>query len=100
MYLGVRAVFAKAIERIHQANLVNFAILPLTFADAGDYDRIDAGDELTIDGTAAAVASAESVTVRNVTKGLEFPCRLDLAPRQRKILAAGGLLNYTREGGQ
>ena len=50
MYLGVRAVIAKAIERIHQANLVNFAILPLTFADPADYDRIDAGDELVIAG--------------------------------------------------
>ena len=93
-------VIAKAIERIHQANLVNFAILPLTFADSADYDRIDQGNELIIEGTVAAIASAERVTVRNQTKGAEFACLLSLSPRQRKVLAAGGLLNYTREGGQ
>jgi len=96
MYLGVRAVIAKTIERIHQANLVNFAILPLTFVEAGDYDRIEAADELTIEG-AAAVAAAETVAVRNVTKDFEFVCNVMLSPRQRKILAAGGLLNYTRQ---
>ncbi len=100
MYLGVRAVIAKAIERIHQANLVNFAILPLTFADAADYDRVEAGDSLAIDDVAGAIGSAERVTVRNATKGFDFVCNLKLAPRQRKILAAGGLLNYTRDGGQ
>ena len=100
MYLGVQAVIARAIERIHQANLVNFAIVPLTFADAGDYDGIDAGDRLHIDGMAAAVASAAEVAVRNVTKGTEFRCRVSLSPRQRRILTAGGLLQYTRAGGQ
>jgi len=100
MYLGVRAVIARAIERIHQANLVNFAILPLTFASAADYDRIDAGDQLAVEDVAAAIASANSVKVRNTTKGFDFVCLLTLTPRQRKILAAGGLLNYTREGGK
>jgi len=96
MYLGVRVVIARAIERIHQANLVNFAILPLTFADAADYDRIAEGDELVIEGTARAVAGAQTVTVRNTTKDFEFTCNVSLAPRQRDILAAGGLLKYTR----
>ena len=99
MYLGVGAVIAKAIERIHQANLVNFALLPLTFADGGDYDRIEPGDELVIDA-ADAIVSADTLGVRNVTKDFEFTCRVQLAPRQRRILAAGGLLNYTRSGGQ
>ena len=96
MYLGVRVVIAKAIERMHQANLVNFAILPLTFADSADYDRIEAGDELLIESTAGAIDSGEAVTVRNNTRGFDFVCDVRLAPRQRKILAAGGLLNYTR----
>lgn len=100
MYLGVQAVLAKAIERIHQANLVNFAILPLTFADPNDYDRIEAGDSLEIEELDTAVASADTVTVKNVTKGTTHTCNVRLAPRQRKILAAGGLLNYTREGGK
>ncbi len=100
MYLGVRVVIARAIERIHQANLVNFGILPLTFAQASDYDRIEAGDELVIEGVHEAIASAQSVKVRNATKGCDFQCEVKLAPRQRKILAAGGLLNYTRQNGQ
>jgi len=100
MYLGVRVVIAKAIERIHQANLVNFGILPLTFTDAADYDRVEAGDELEIAGTAGLIASAEAGVVRNVTKGIDIPVAVRLAPRQRKVLAAGGLLPYTREGGQ
>jgi aconitate hydratase len=99
MYLGVRAVIAKAIERIHQANLVNFAILPLTFADAGDYDRLKADDELVIEGVTAAIGSAQEFTVSNRTAGTAFTCRLSLAPRQRKILLAGGLLSYTRDFG-
>ncbi len=96
MYLGVRAVIAKAIERICQANLVNFGIWPLTFADAGDYERIAAGDTLRIDNVAAGIASASSVTVHNVTKGFDFACTVVLSARQRKMLAAGGLLPYTR----
>lgn len=100
MYLGVNVVIAKAIERIHQANLVNFAILPLTFAEANDYARNEQGDELSITNASEAIAGLDSVSVRNVTKGFDFTCRLSLAPRQRKILAAGGLLNYTRDGGK
>jgi aconitate hydratase len=97
MYLGVRAVIAKAIERIHQANLVNFAILPLTFAAARDYDRVEAGDELVVQGLCEGIASAESITVRDASRQFEFTCNLGLTPRQRGILQAGGLLNLTRE---
>jgi len=100
MYLGVRVVIAKALERIHQVNLVNFAILPLTFLDPADYGRIEPGDELRIAGVSAAVASAEEIKISNVTKGVDLSCRIHLSARQRKILAAGGLLNYTRGGGQ
>jgi aconitate hydratase len=95
MFLGVRIVLAKTIERIHQANLVNFAILPLTFADESDYDAIEEGDELTVEGLAAAIESAETLILRNVSRGREIVCNVSLAPRQRKILAAGGLLNFT-----
>ncbi len=97
MYLGVRVVIAKAIERIHFANLINFAILPLTLANPADYDRIDAGDALRIADVNGAIASADEVEVLNVTQGTSFLCRLTLSERQRKILLAGGLLNYTRE---
>jgi len=97
MYLGIRVVIAKAIERIHQANLVNFGILPLIFADAGDLERVDAGDDLVLEGVSAAIESGEMLEVRNATKGRDFSCNVVLGPRQRKILAAGGLLNYTRQ---
>jgi aconitate hydratase len=100
MYLGVGAVIAKAIERIAQANLVNFAILPLVFADPADYDPIEQGDELRIEDLGKAIASGQTLTVRNATKGRDVTCQVRLAPRQRKILAAGGLLAYTRQGGQ
>lgn len=100
MYLGVRAVIAKSIERIHQANLVNFAILPLTFAREQDYQAVEPDDELVIKQTTAAIASGDSVTVHNTTRSFEFTCNLDLTGRQRRILAAGGLLNYTRDQGQ
>jgi aconitate hydratase len=96
MYLGVGAVIAKAIERIAQANLVNFAILPLVLAKPADYDRLQEGDELCIEGLEKAIASMETVTVCNARDGANIICQLHLTPRQRKILAAGGLLNYTR----
>jgi aconitate hydratase len=99
MFLGVGVVIAKGVERIHQANLVNFAILPLVFRSPADYDRIAPGDELELAGTAGAVASAETVAVRDVTQGFAFDCAVRLSPRQRRVLAAGGLLNYTREAG-
>jgi aconitate hydratase len=97
MYLGVRAVIAKSIERIHKANLINFAIIPLTFAVEDDYNRINIDDELTIDHLTDAVLNAQEVKVHNKTQGFEFTCRLELSPRDRDILLAGGLLAYTRK---
>ena len=97
MYLGVRAVIAKTIERIHKANLINFCIVPIELADPGDYDKINAGDQLRIDGLIAAVRDAETVTVVNETSGVEFSANLNLSARDRDILLAGGLLNYTKD---
>ena len=97
MYLGVRAVIAKSIERIHKANLINFAIVPLEFADERDYDSINENDVLEIDGLLEAIKSSESVTVKNVTQKTEFNAVLKLADRDRNILLADGLLNYTRK---
>jgi len=96
MYLGVGVVVAKAIERIHQANLVNFAILPLTFRDAEDYKRVNESDQLVIEGSSAVIESGTTIEVRDVTGGFGIPCQVGLSPRQRKVLAAGGLLNFTR----
>ncbi len=97
MYLGVRAVLAKSIERIHKANLINFAIVPLEFTDQADYDRIDQDDSLSIVGLLDAIKSSDSVKVANIDKGFEFEAKLNLSSRDRDILLAAGLLNYTKQ---
>ncbi len=98
LYLGIRAVVAKSFARIHQANLINNGILPLTFANESDYDRIDLADELTLPGVRDAVEQgAEEFTLRNVTKNEEYRVRLPLTERQKGCILCGGLLNYTRE---
>lgn len=98
LYLGIRAVIAKSFARIHQANLINNGILPMTFANEADYDRIDQGDELTLPGVRALVeASSAEFTLRNVTKGEEYKVLLPLTERQKGCILCGGLLNYTRE---
>ena len=95
LYLGIRAVVAKSFARIHAANLINAGILPLTFADAADYDRVSQGDTLAIEGL-DALESGRAV-LRNVTSGEEILLNCDFTSRQIAILRAGGLLNYTRE---
>jgi aconitate hydratase len=91
--LGVRAVIAKSFERMHKANLVNFGILPLTFANESDYDRIEQGDALELEGLAAAVAAgAATLRLRDASKGFEIEARCELTERQRKIVVAGGAL--------
>lgn len=93
MYLGVRVLLAKSVERIHGANLVNFGILQLTFEDEMDFDRIDDGDELAIDHVHQAVEQ-EIIVVKNVSKGYEFKTKCSLTPRQKEIVLSGGLLKY------
>ncbi len=95
MYLGVKLVLAKSMERIHRANLVNFAIVPATFADPADYDRIGAGDQLVAEGFLDAVMNADQITIKNVSQDVSFNCNLTLTDRERAILVAGGKLNHT-----
>jgi aconitate hydratase len=92
MYLGVRAVLVKSFARIHRANLINFGILPATFADEKDYDSITQGDELQFADLHQAMETGE-VTVHNLTKGTSFTAKLDLTPREAQLLKAGGLLS-------
>ena len=94
MYLGVKAVIAKSIERIHAANLVNFGIAPFTFADEADYALLEKGAEITIPGIRAALERGDE-TVKAVSKGSQIDLKLSLSNRQREILLAGGLLPYT-----
>ncbi|MFH1199602.1 MAG: aconitate hydratase, partial [Candidatus Micrarchaeota archaeon] len=95
MYLGVKAVIAKSFARIHAENLVNFGILPLTFADPADYDAIKQGDKIEIDAKAALETGKTEFTVK--INGKEVALRHTLSPRFVKVALAGGLLNYTRE---
>ena len=100
LYLGIKAVIAKSFARIHAANLINFGIVPMTFENPADYDKISEGDELAIPGFAAAVAGADTVLLEDRTNGAKIPLRLAFTPRQRAILSAGGLLNYTKANGK
>jgi aconitate hydratase len=93
MYLGVRAVIAKSIERIHMANLINFGIMPLIFKNAEDYEHIQPGDELKITETHDQLRKPEMVVV-NTTGQKTFAVRHSLTPRQVEIVLSGGLLNY------
>ncbi len=95
-YLGVQVKLVKSFARIHKANLINFGIVPLTFADPGDYDKVVQGDEIVIADIRNALESgAESVAVRIGNHSLTARC--DLSARHREILLAGGLLNLARE---
>jgi len=93
MYLGVKVVLAKSFERIHQANLINFGILPLEFINAEDYNLIAADDNLELH----TQLEHSRVTVINTTKGIEIETLVTLSKRQKAILLAGGLLNLTKE---
>ena len=98
LHLGVRAVVAKSFARIHVANLINAGILPLTFANPDDYDRLNQGDMLSLKGVFAGMESG-SVSLKDETTGEDIALVCNLTERQRAMLRAGGLLAYTREGG-
>ncbi len=97
LYLGVKAVLVKSFARIHKSNLINAGILPLTFVNADDYEKIDQGDELVISDVKSKLENGEQIVVTNVTKGIDIPVDCDLTDRTRAIIIAGGLLDYTRE---
>jgi aconitate hydratase len=93
MYLGVKAVIAKGFERIHAANLINFGILPLVFANPADYDTFEQGDKLT--GAFASAVEGGKVMLKNERTGKIVDLLCALSQRQKEIVRAGGLLNYT-----
>ena len=93
MYLGVRAVIAKSFARIHAANLINSGILPLTFKNPDDYEKISAGDNLTIKNIYAGMDRGEMI-LKNNTNGEIIILTCSFTERQKKILKAGGLLAY------
>lgn len=99
MYLGIRCVIAKSFARIHVANLINAGILPLTFENPADYDGLEQNQVLRLKDLPSGIAEGK-ITVENTTTGTAFTALCNLTQRQQAILLAGGLLNYTKEGGQ
>ena len=95
-YLGVRAKLVKSFARIHKANLINFGIVPLTFEDPGDYGKVSQGERILIRGLKEALCSGAETIVLEAPAG-KIKARLDLSERDRRILVAGGLLNWVRE---
>lgn len=97
LYLGIKGVLAKSFARIHAANLVNSGILPMIFDNEADYDTIGQFDELVIENAPNQISHGNVITVKNVTKSLEYKMNIDLSDRQKEIMLAGGLINYTKE---
>ena len=97
LYLGVKAVITKSFARIHCANLINAGILPLNFKDEADYDKISQGDELSMPNIKNEILADKPVTLQNLTTGESYELKYELSKRQKDIILAGGLLNYTRE---
>lgn len=98
LYLGVKAVLVKSFARIHRANLINAGILPLTFVNEADYDKIAQGDQLVLEGVRKAVEEGKTeLTVVNKTSGAQIPVLCELTGRTKDIMLAGGLLDFTRE---
>ena len=97
LYLGVKAVIVKSFARIHMANLINAGIVPLTFVNEADYDRIDQMDEIKIENIGKQIAAGNALKATNVTKGFDFEVNADFSERQKEMLYAGGLLNYTKQ---
>jgi aconitate hydratase len=98
MYMGIKGVIAKSFARIHKANLVNFGLLPLTFADPADYAHIEVGDQLVVADVLAGI-DAGIIPILNTTRGDSFETRIDLTERERALLKAGGVLPYTKVHG-
>ena len=96
LYLGVRVVITKSFARIHVANLINAGIMPLTFANADDYDKVSQGDMLSIKDVWLGMDNGKMI-LKNETTGVEIPLVCAFTERQKAILKAGSLLAYTKE---
>lgn len=97
LYLGIKAVITVSFARIHKANLVNAGIIPLNFKNADDYNKIDVNDELLLPNIKDELKNGSDITIYNKTKDETYSLLCDISERQRGILAAGGLLNYTKK---
>ena len=98
-FLGLRGVIAKSFARIHAQNLVNFGILPLTFADPQDWQRIEPQDVLVLDNLRAGLQNGHQLSILNRTRHQSYPLTHALSERQLQVLLAGGLINFIRQRG-
>ncbi len=96
LHLGIKAVAVKSFARIHRSNLINAGILPLTFTNESDYDKISQNDELSIENVIEAVKNSKDIVIHNRTTGADIVCKCELSERAKKIVLAGGLLAYTK----
>ena len=96
MFLGVKAVIAKSIARIHKGNLINHGIIPMLFQNPEDYDKIELGDELIFENFLDQIA-ARRVTIENKTKGFSFDVKLELSDNETEIILSGGQLSYLKK---
>jgi aconitate hydratase len=97
LQLGIKGVVAKSFARIHMANLINSGILPMTFADEADYDRIKQGDNLVLENIREQIKSGNEIVLENRSTGEKIKVNMALSDRQVDIILAGGLLNYTKK---
>ncbi|MBW9152420.1 aconitate hydratase [Clostridium estertheticum] len=95
LYLGVKVVLTKSFARIHKANLINNAIIPLVFNDVKDYENIDMMDELVIEDAANQIKKG-IVIVKNITKGSEYKTLPEVTQREKEMLIHGGLINLMK----
>lgn len=95
MYLGVKAVIAKSMARIHKNNLVNHGVVPMVFADKADYERVEQGDELQIEQFPTQI-QAKRVLIQDKTKGFTFECDVELSDADIEVILAGGRLRYVK----
>ncbi len=97
LYLGIKAVITKSFARIHCANLVNAGIIPFTFKNEADYDKISVNDDLQLPNIRETIANGGEVILKNLTTGEDYALDYQISERQRDIILAGSLLDYTRE---
>ncbi|MDG5816916.1 aconitate hydratase [Chitinispirillales bacterium ANBcel5] len=96
MYLGVKVVVARSIERIHRANLINFGIIPATFENEKDYDSLQKGDSLVIENVRKAVESNQPLVAKRTSDGAQITLEIDFTDREKEMILAGGLINATK----
>jgi aconitate hydratase len=96
LQLGVKAVVVKSFARIHMANLINSGIIPMTFVDEADYDKIDNGDRLVLEDARRQIERQGDIVLKNETKNIDIKVKVTLSKRQIDIILAGGLINYTK----